>query len=276
MSDVDCALASDDDQRRLAVRAWLAAHLSPTGRQLAEAASVVPHWPAPCGLEADPVHRVIIDEELRAAEVTRPASPVGIGWVTPTIFMAGTDAQRLRCLSPALACEDEELWCQLFSEPDPGSDLAPLQMRAARDGDEWVVDGSKIWASGGHLARFGILLARTDPETAKRKGISYFVCPIDTPGITMTPIVDMTGAHSFNQVFFDEARLPADCLVGGVNGQLLADRHGRRVMEMAKALLGASGMLSGNAQRLRNAQRVGAAWEASSRQPGRGHRDPLL
>ncbi len=116
---------------------------------------------------------------------------------------------------PALS--GEEFWCQLFSEPDAGSDLASLTTRAERDGDTWVINGSKIWTSGGHLARFGILIARTDPHASKHRGISYFVCPMDTPGISMTPIIDMTGAHSFNQVFFDDARLPADCLVGDVN-----------------------------------------------------------
>ncbi len=212
---MDFELASDDDPRRLAVRSWLAEHPSPTGRQLAEAGYVVPHWPAPYGLDADPVHQLIIDEELRRAGVSRPSNPIGIGWAAPTILMAGSDAQKERYLWPALS--GEEFWCQLFSEPDAGSDLASLSTRAVRDGDEWVVSGTKIWTSGAHLAKFGILLARTDPDAPKRKGISYFVGPMDTPGISMSPIVDMTGAHSFNEVFFDEARLPADCLVGEVN-----------------------------------------------------------
>ena len=108
----------------------------------------------------------------------------------------------------------EEFWCQMFSEPDAGSDLANLATRAVRDGDEYVVNGSKIWTSGGHMADFGILIARTDPDVAKHKGISYFVCPMDLRGITMSPIVDMTSAHSFNQVFFDDVRIPASLLVG--------------------------------------------------------------
>ncbi|HEX6394382.1 MAG TPA: acyl-CoA dehydrogenase family protein [Acidimicrobiales bacterium] len=212
---MDFELASYDDPKRLAVRSWLGEHPSPTGRQLAEAGYVVPHWPAPYGLDADPVHQLIIDEELRRAGVGRPANPIGIGWAAPTILMAGSDAQKERYLWPALA--GEEFWCQLFSEPDAGSDLASLSTRAVRDGDEWVVNGTKIWTSGAHIAKFGILLARTDADAPKRKGISYFVCPMDAPGITMSPIIDMTGAHSFNQVFFDDARLPADCLVGEVN-----------------------------------------------------------
>jgi len=208
-------LPGDDDPRRKELRALLAEHPAPTGRQLAEAGLVVPHWPQPYGLDADPVHQLIIDDELRAAGISRPTNPIGIGWAAPTILMAGSDEQKERYLWPALA--GEEFWCQLFSEPDAGSDLASLTTRAERDGDGWVINGSKIWTSGGHIAKFGILLARTNPSAPKRKGISYFVCPMDTPGITMTPIIDMTGAHSFNQVFFDNARLPGDCLVGEVD-----------------------------------------------------------
>lgn len=212
---MDFELPFDDDPRRLAVRSWLSSNPTPTGRQLAEAGYVVPHWPAPYGIDADPVDQLIIDEELRRAGVHRPTNPIGIGWAAPTILMAGSELQKERYLWPALA--GEEFWCQLFSEPDAGSDLASLNTRAVRDGDEWVVTGTKIWTSGAHLAKFGILLARTDPGAAKRRGISYFICPMDTPGISMSPIIDMTGAHSFNQVFFDEARLPGDCLVGEVN-----------------------------------------------------------
>ena len=212
---MDFELAGDGDHRRREVRAWLAEHPSPTGRQLAEGGWVVPHWPAPYGFEADPVHQLIIDEEFARAGVPRPTNPIGIGWAAPTILMAGSEAQKARYLWPALA--GEEFWCQLFSEPDAGSDLASLTTRAVRDGDEWVINGSKIWTRGAHLARFGILLARTNPDAPKRKGISYFICPMDAPGITMTPIVDMTGAHSFNQVFFEDARLPASSLVGDVD-----------------------------------------------------------
>jgi alkylation response protein AidB-like acyl-CoA dehydrogenase len=211
---VDFELPGDNDPRRVALREWLAGHPSPTGRELAEAGLVVPHWPKPYGLEADPVHQLIVDDELRRAGVARPNNPIGIGWAAPTILMAGSDEQKERYLWPALA--GEEFWCQLFSEPDAGSDLASLSTRAEQDGDGWVINGSKIWTSGAHLANFGILLARTNPSAPKRKGISYFICPMKTPGITISPIIDMTGAHSFNQVFFDNARLPAGCLVGEV------------------------------------------------------------
>ncbi|MDY7100080.1 MAG: acyl-CoA dehydrogenase family protein [Actinomycetota bacterium] len=209
---MDMDLPPDDDPRRLAVRAWLDDHPDPSGRELAEAGYVVPHWPAPWGLDADPMGQLIIDEELSRAGVSRPQNAIGIGWAAPTILMAGSDAQKQRYLPTIFS--GEEFWCQLFSEPDAGSDLANLATRAERDGDTYVVNGSKIWTSGGHHAQFGILIARTNPEAPKHKGISYFICPMDLPGISMSPIIDMTTAHSFNQVFFDDVRIPADLLVG--------------------------------------------------------------
>jgi 3-oxochol-4-en-24-oyl-CoA dehydrogenase len=209
---VDFELPADDDPRRVEVRAWLDEHPSPSGRELAAAGLVAPHWPKPYGLDADPVHQLVIDEELRRAAVSRPANPVGIGWAGPTLLHAGTQAQQERYLPRLLS--GEEIWCQLFSEPGAGSDLASLTTRALRDGDEWVVTGQKIWTSLAHEARFGILIARTDPDAPKHRGISYFVCPMDVPGVTVRPIVEMTGAHMFNEVFLDDVRLSADTLVG--------------------------------------------------------------
>ncbi len=209
---MDFELPGEDDPRRVEVREWLAANPSPTGRQLAEAGYVVPHWPAPWGKGADPVHQLIIDEELRSARVSRPGNVIGIGWAGPTIVHAGTQAQKERYLWPILS--GEEIWCQLFSEPGAGSDLANLGTRAIKDGDTYVVNGQKIWTSLAHNSKFGILIARTNPDAPKHKGVSYFICPMDLPGIEIRPIIEMTGGHTFNEVFFDEVRLPAENLVG--------------------------------------------------------------
>ncbi len=212
---VDLTLPGEDDRRRLEVRAFLEAHPEPTGRQLAEAGYVAPHWPAPWGLGADPLHQLLIDEELRRAGVRRPDNLIGIGWAGPTILHAGTEAQKERYLMPLLA--GEEIWCQLFSEPSAGSDLAGLSTRAVRDGDDYVIRGQKVWTSGAHLAQFGILIARSDPEAPKHDGITYLICPMDSPGITIRPIVDMTGMHSFNEVFFDDVHIPVANRVGEEN-----------------------------------------------------------
>ena len=209
---MDFELPGEDDPRRTEVRTWLAANPKPTGMELAKAGYVVPHWPAPWGKDADPVHQLIIDEELRQAKVSRPGNTIGIGWAGPTIVHAGTQAQKDRYLWPLLA--GDEIWCQLFSEPGAGSDLANLGTRAVRDGDEYVVNGSKIWTSLAHHSKFGILIARTNPEAPKHKGVSYFICPMDLPGIEVRPIIEMTGGHTFNEVFFDEVRIPAENLVG--------------------------------------------------------------
>ncbi len=208
----------DDDPRRLAVREWRAANPEPTQQDLADAGYVVPHWPEPWGLNADPMHQLIIQEELRGLKITRPgggvqgSNAIGVGWAAPTILLGGTEEQKQRYLPKIF--NHEEIWCQLFSEPEAGSDLANLATRAVKDGDEYVINGSKIWSSGAHGADMGILIARTDPDAPKHKGISYFVCPMDTPGLTMSPIVDMTTAHSFNQVFFDDMRLHESMRIG--------------------------------------------------------------
>jgi alkylation response protein AidB-like acyl-CoA dehydrogenase len=209
---MDFDLPADDHPARVAVRAWIAANPTPTGKELAEAGYVVPHWPAPWGLGATPIEQIVIDDELAKASIRRPSNQIGIGWAAPTILMAGTPEQHERYLPKIFS--GEEFWCQLFSETEAGSDLANLATTAVRDGDEYIVNGSKIWSSGAHHAQFGILIARTDPDQPKHKGISYFICPMDSPGLSMTPIVDMTTAHSFNQVFFDNVRLPVSLRVG--------------------------------------------------------------
>lgn len=212
---VDLSLPGEQHPARAELRRWLAEHPSPSPRELAEAGYVAPHWPRPWGLGADAIEQLVIDDELHRSGVRRPSNQIGIGWAGPTIIQAGTEEQKQRYVLPLLA--GEELWCQLFSEPGAGSDLASLSTRATRDGDEWVVEGQKVWTSFGHQAAFGILLARTDPDAGKHKGISYFICPMGAPGIEVRPIVDMTGDHVFNEVFFDEARIPAENLVGELN-----------------------------------------------------------
>jgi alkylation response protein AidB-like acyl-CoA dehydrogenase len=193
----------------------LEANPSPSGRELAEAGYVAPHWPRPWGLDADPIHQLVIDDELRRAKVRRPQNMIGIGWAGPTILHAGTQEQKDRYLFPLLA--GEEIWCQLFSEPGAGSDLANLGTRAVRDGDEWIVNGSKIWTSLAHASKYGILIARTDPDVPKHEGVSYFICPMDAEGIEIRPIIEMTGGHTFNEVFLTDVRIPAENLVGDVN-----------------------------------------------------------
>ncbi len=208
-------LPGDDDPRRLAVREWIATHPDAVPRELAESGYVAPHWPAPWGLDADPVHQLLIDDEFARAGVKRPSNQIGIGWAAPTIIHAGTEEQKKRYVLPALA--GEETWCQLFSEPGAGSDLASLGTRAVRDGDEWVVNGQKIWTTGAHYSGFGILIARTDPSAPKHRGITYFICPMDLPGIEVRNIRNIAGADSFNEVFFTDVRIPHANVVGEVN-----------------------------------------------------------
>ena len=206
----------DRESLRAEVRSWLEANPAPSGTQLAERGLVAPHWPSPWGLEADAATQLVVDEELRRAGVARPLNPIGIGWAGPTLLEGGTPEQQARWLPGILS--GSAFWCQLFSEPDAGSDLASVRTRAVRDGDEWVVTGQKIWTSYAHVASYGILLARTDPDAEAHQGISYFVCPMHLDGITVRPLIDMTGDHAFNEVFFDDVRIPGDHLVGDVNG----------------------------------------------------------
>ncbi|HEY5011591.1 MAG TPA: acyl-CoA dehydrogenase family protein [Acidimicrobiia bacterium] len=180
--------------------------------RLARAGYVAPHWPAPYGLDAGPAEQLAIDSVLKAARLPRPLNPIGIGWAGPTLLVAGTLEQQARYLPGIL--DGSELWCQLFSEPDAGSDLASLRTTATRDGDEYVVTGGKVWTTLAHVARYGILLARTDPAAEAHRGITYFVLDMHSPGVTVRPIVQMTGTHEFNEVVLDHVRVPAGNVVG--------------------------------------------------------------
>jgi alkylation response protein AidB-like acyl-CoA dehydrogenase len=212
---VQVVLAAPDDPRRLTVREWLANHLAPSAQELAEAGWVAPHWPEPWGRSADPVPSLVIHDAFEQAGIPFPDSPIGLGWAGPTILAGGSEAQQRRYLPPIL--NGAEFWCQLFSEPDAGSDLANLRTRAVRDGDAYVIDGQKVWSTWAERADLGILLARTDANAPKHRGISYFVVPMATPGITVRPIREITGECHFNEVFLDGVRLPATALIGEEN-----------------------------------------------------------
>src|SRR5688572_6478113 len=216
---MDLDLPPEAEAARAAVRRFLAETLDADGRppadwcaRLAAAGYTAPHWPKPWGLDASPAEQLVIDEELRRARVGRPENPIGIGWAGPTLVLAGTEEQQQRWLPGLL--DGSEMWCQLFSEPGAGSDLAALSTRAVRDGDEWLVDGQKIWTSMARESRYGILLARTDPDAPRHKGISYFVLDMRSLGIEIRPIRQMDGGATFNEVFFDGVRIPAANLVG--------------------------------------------------------------
>jgi alkylation response protein AidB-like acyl-CoA dehydrogenase len=189
------------------VRAWR--------RRLAARGWIAPAWPKEYGgAGLTPVEQAIFNEEM--AEARAPgAGGIAVGWAGPTIMTHGSDEQKRRFLPGILS--GEQTWCQGFSEPGAGSDLASLQTRAVRDGDDYVVNGQKIWTSGAHVSQYMILLARTDPDAPKHRGISYFVLDMTAPGINIQPLINILGDHSFNQVFFDNVRIPRANLIGEEN-----------------------------------------------------------
>ncbi|ONH31735.1 acyl-CoA dehydrogenase family protein [Pseudofrankia asymbiotica] len=175
------------------------------------------HFPVGLGGLGLPLTRqALVDEKLRDAGCTYHnlrLNPVGIGMVAPTILEYGTEQQKRRFLRPLFT--GEEVWCQLFSEPGAGSDLAGLAARATWEDGTWVVNGQKVWNSLAHVASFGVLLARTDPDLPKHQGISYFLLDMRLPGIESRPLVQMTGVAEFNEVFLDDVHVPDDAMLGG-------------------------------------------------------------
>lgn len=167
------------------------------------------------GRGGTPAQQIIFNQEQLRYDVTTGFISAAQALVGPTIIKHGTDEQRDRYVRPLLRAD--ELWCQLFSEPEAGSDLANLGTRAERDGDEFVVTGQKVWNSSAQHADFGILLARTDPSAPKHRGISFFIVDMKSPGIEVRPLVQAQGVAHFNEVFFDEVRVPAHNLVGALN-----------------------------------------------------------
>jgi alkylation response protein AidB-like acyl-CoA dehydrogenase len=178
---------------------------------------IAPAWPKEYGGAGMTVmEQFIFSQEMSLTGAPRGGNfGIGTGWAGPTIILYGSDAQKSKYL-PGIVRGDE-IWCQGFSEPGAGSDLAAVQTRAIKDGDDYVVNGQKIWTSGAHVAKYMILLARSDPDAPKHKGISYFIVDMKSPGITIRPLVNMANNHDFNEVFFDNVRVPNDNMIGEEN-----------------------------------------------------------
>ncbi len=182
---------------------------------LAEAGLMAPHWPAPYGRAASPGEQLVIDDELSAAGVVRPDISIG-WWAAPTILGHGTPEQIDRFIPGTLT--GDVYWCQLFSEPGAGSDLAALRTKAVKVDGGWKLTGQKVWTSNAHRANWGICLARTNPDAPKHKGITYFVVDMSSPGIDIRPLREITGEALFNEVFLDDLFVPDDCVIGPVDG----------------------------------------------------------
>ena len=218
-------LPAEADGHRAEIAAWLAELTARPKDQwntaIADAGFIAPHWPAPWGRDASAVEQIVIDQEFRAAGVRRPHLQVA-AWALPTLIAHGTPEQQERWVGPSLRFEIR--WCQLFSEPEAGSDLASLRMKAVRDGDGWRLTGQKVWTSMAEAADWGICLARTSPDKPKHEGITCFFVDMTTAGIDVRPLMEINGDAWFNEVFFDDVFVPDDCVVGAVDDGWRAGR----------------------------------------------------
>jgi alkylation response protein AidB-like acyl-CoA dehydrogenase len=202
-------LPEEYEARAVALREW--------HRTLYAAGWVGIDWPVEFGGQGLSVdHRLVFTEELARAGAPQPVGAIGLDIVGPTLLTYGTEEQRERFVQPMLS--GDEVWCQGFSEPDAGSDLASLRTRAKREGDKFVVNGQKVWTSWASDADWCAVLVRTDTEQAKHKGISYLLVDMRSPGITVRPIVQMTGDAEFSELFFEDVRVPVENILGPLNG----------------------------------------------------------
>jgi alkylation response protein AidB-like acyl-CoA dehydrogenase len=186
-------------------------------KKLQERGWIAPAWPKEYGgAGMTVIQQFIFNEEMAMLKAPRPMHLIiGLGMAGPTLIVHGTEEQKKRFLPQMLSGDD--IWCQGYSEPEAGSDLASLRTRAVRDGDDYIINGQKTWTTLAHQAKWMIMLARTDPDAPKHKGITYFIVDMKSPGITIQPLVNMAGGHEFNDVFLDNVHVPKDNVVGEEN-----------------------------------------------------------
>jgi alkylation response protein AidB-like acyl-CoA dehydrogenase len=206
------AVDAGDDEKVAALRREL--DYSEWCVRFGEAGYATPTWPREygAGLSLTPGQAKGVNEVINHYRAPRPFNIIGIGMGGPTVITWGSEEQKQRLLRPLST--NQEIWCQLFSEPGAGSDVAGLSTRAVRDGDEWIINGQKVWTSLAHLSKWGMLIARTNPDVPKHKGMTYFVVDMQAPGVTVRPLVQITGDAEFNEVFFDDVRIPDSMRLG--------------------------------------------------------------